>query len=343
MKSGEKGRLEYLPIDTLELDLANPRIAQFLEMYEGEISAEQIALALGYGSSVDGAQGPSFSALKQSILTNEGIIHPIIVNRGEDGKFVVIEGNTRTQIYRELRQKKQDGNWDVIPAMVYDNLSEETIDSIRLQAHLVGTRDWDPYSKARYLDCLRNRQHLPFSQIVDFCGGDKHEVETYIRAYNDMEQHYRPILDNESDFDPSRFSAFVELQRPRVGQALVSKGYNKKDFSLWVHERKIHPLATVRKLPRILLNDESREIFLKSGAEEAIKTLDSIEALGGSVSLDDAGILELAKALCRKVNSMQWPEIQNLKKSNDSEGRETLIDTRDVLIEFCNDFSGEDL
>ena len=40
---------------------------------------------------------------------------------------------------------------------------------------------------------------------------------------------------------------------------------------------------------------------------------------------------------------MQWPEIQNLKKSNDSEGRETLIDTRDVLIEFCNDFSGEDL
>ena len=135
------------------------------------------------------------------------MIHPIIVDKESSGRLVVIEGNTRTLIYREFNNQGVSGDWSTIPAMVYSGLPEEEIDAIRLQAHLVGPRQWDPYSKAKYLVHLRNRQHLTLNQIVDFCGGRKREVLDYIDAYQDMESYYRPLLESDDEFDPRFDSA----------------------------------------------------------------------------------------------------------------------------------------
>ncbi len=197
---------EMIPIDEIVLDKENPRIAKWIEMYGDDVRAEDMALALGTGDGTSGDKGTTFSSLKQSILTNRGIIHPIIVNRGLDGTKIVIEGNTRLALYLEFRDGQKNGNWDTIPAMLYENMSQSSIDSIRLQSHLVGPREWRPYSKAKYLDALRNKEHLTFSQIVDFCGGKKNEVTNLIDAYNDMEKYYRPILEDDGEFDPSHMN-----------------------------------------------------------------------------------------------------------------------------------------
>jgi len=87
---------ERLPVDQLTLDVKNPRIAKFLEMYGDTITAEQMKLALGaeVGQTEEGST--TFYGLRESIKTNGGIIHPIIVNREPCGRLVVIEGNTRT-------------------------------------------------------------------------------------------------------------------------------------------------------------------------------------------------------------------------------------------------------
>lgn len=162
---------ELLDVNSLELDRSNPRIAQYLEMYGDDITAEQMSLALSSGDSLAGDTGTTFHSLRESIKTCGRIIHPIIVNRDAGGKLVVVEGNTRVLIYRELLDQGHGGNWATIPAMVYRELGADQIDAIRLQAHLVGPRQWDPYSKARYLDHLRNSEHLTLAQIVDFCGG----------------------------------------------------------------------------------------------------------------------------------------------------------------------------
>ena len=312
MSASSQCQFEMLPVKKLQLDLKNPRIARWLEMYPETPTAEQIALALGAGSSQGSDAGPSFGALRQSILTNRGIIHPIIVNREASGALIVIEGNTRTQIYREFKEQKVEGAWDSIPAMVYTCLSDESIDGIRLQAHLVGVRQWDPYSKAKYLNHLRNREHLTFAQIVDFCGGDKREVNNYIQAYNDMEGYYSPLLESDQGFDPTRFSAFVELQASRVVEALVKSGYTKSDFAKWVHERKLYPLSTVRSLPRILQNEASRDTFLKLGAEEALKVLDVPTP---EAALKDATLQQLAREICRRINAIRFDELQRLKNT----------------------------
>ena len=68
----ESPSLEMVDISQAVLDVSNPRVSKYLEIYPGEKSEEQIALALGAGSSQTDVTGPTFNNLKQSILTTKG-------------------------------------------------------------------------------------------------------------------------------------------------------------------------------------------------------------------------------------------------------------------------------
>lgn len=327
-----------LPLEGVELDITNPRIAKFIEMYGGDITAEQMSLALGAGETPSDANSTTFYSLRESIRTNGGIIHPIIVNKQLDGRCVVIEGNTRALIFREFKKQKVEGDWDLIPAMVYEGLSQKDVDAIRLQAHLVGPRDWDPYSKAKYLDHLRNSKHLTMAQIFDFCGGRKREVLDYIAAFNDMEEHYRPLV-TDDQFDQSRFSAFVELQRPRVKQTIVNHKFTFGDFSEWVMDGLISPLNMVRQLPQILDNPKSRAVFLKDGAQAAMKFLEVPEVVD---SLKGISLEDLARELSRRVLGMAYSELQRLRANVAGDENAVLCEARDNLDQVCKDIAAEE-
>jgi hypothetical protein len=327
-----------VPVEKLDLDITNPRIAKYLEMYGDEITAEQMSLALGAGDTQTEGNNTTFFSLRESIKTNGGIIHPIIVNKHRNDRLIVIEGNTRALIYREFKKQRVRGNWDTIPSMVYDSLSQKTIDAIRLQAHLVGPREWDPYSKAKYLDLLRNSEHLTMNQIVDFCGGRKREVNDYIKAYQDMEEYYRPLVSDE-DFDQSRFSAFVELQRPRVRDAIVRNGYNYTDFSKWVKGGLLSPLNTVRQLPRIIESQKAREVFLNEGATEALKVL---EVPSPTEALKDASLADLSREISRRILGMSYGELQRLRANIESEENAVVCGARDNLVQICKDIVSDD-
>ncbi len=332
-------RYELIPVNELILDVKNPRIAKWMEMYAGELTDEQMALALGAGDSLSGESGTTFSSLKQSIRTNGGIIHPIIVNRETDGLAVVIEGNTRTMIYREFLKKGVPGDWSKIPAVVYAGLQPDEIDSIRLQAHLVGPRQWDPYSKAKYLDYLYNSEHINVNQIIDFCGGNKRDIHQNIAAYQDMESYYRPLVDDQ-DFDPSRFSAFKEYQKkPQVHEAITIAGYKKEDFSKWVNEGLFDRLEHVRKLPLILRNLKSLDIFLKDGSREAIKLL---EVPVPETAIKEASLYHLVNEITRRINDISLGEILRLRGPAAGDERELLRDANDSLKLLCAEIDSDD-
>jgi len=328
----------HLPIEDLTLDIENPRIQLIMERWAGEITAEIIHLALGSGRDTQdsGDNGTTFYSLKESIRTSGTIIHPIHVNKTNDGKLVVVEGNTRVAIYKELRDSDVDGNWDEIPAILYEGLSQEEVDSIRLQSHQVGPRAWDPYSKAKYLHKLNKHQDMPFARLVDLCGGRKNEVRDYIAAYEDMEEHYRKILDDDADFDPKRFSSFAELQKSKVKEAIALSGHDLEDFSRWVNDGKIHPQHTVRKLPLILSNPDAKKIFLQDGAEAAIRYLDRANDTNNPI---DGSLPELCKAVLAKLRAITWPDIQKHRSDKDSAETQAILDLNDELADFVKEIS----
>lgn len=285
-----------LSIDDIELDRSNPRIANYLDLYdEDELTSDTMALLLGTTSD-------SCASLRESIKENGGIVHPIIVNHFSNGRYVVIEGNTRLQIYRDFRKKGVPGSWGIIKAIVYENIDDETMHSIRLQAHLVGPREWDAYSKAKYLNYLANEKYMPMTSLIAYCGGTSKasEIKNMILAYQDMQEFYRPLCDDDSMFDIKKFHGFVELQKRNVIDALKTHGYTKIDFSKWMIDGKFSKLEDVRSIPNILNSKKATETFFKMDSRAAKKIL-AVEDIT-SDSLKDVPYEMLAKELIKRMN-----------------------------------------
>lgn len=327
--------IEYLPVAKIILDQRNPRVAPALESIEGEPQQDFIELALGQFAPDDDEKGASttFSSLKASIRAYKGLINPIVVTPRDDGTYVVIEGNTRVSIYRHLAEEKAPGSWDTIPSIVRTDIKEDGEHAIRLQAHLVGPRQWRPYAKAKYLHSLYTDQKLSVNEILDYCGGNarKREIEEYIAAYTDMQNHYMPLVgQNQPDY--SRFSAFVELQKPQVKQSIVKAGFNTDHFAQWVHDSKISPLNTVRQLPRILGNPDAKKKFLSHDAREAMKVLEQPNA---NSAIKEASLEQLANALAIKIRSLNWPDVKDLSEAHDTPRAQALADCYEELHDIC--------
>jgi hypothetical protein len=318
--------LQLVHIAEICLDRDNPRIRKFLEMYGENPTPEQFYLALGAAGDEEGDHSATFEKLKNSIQTNGGIIQPVILNR-KNGKFVCVEGNTRVALYKKFHEEKVKGTWHQIPALVYEEMDDLQIDSIRLQVHLVGTRQWDPYSKAKYLYHLRHDKGMPLAILVEFCGGREKEVIESINAFSDMETYYRPIV-QEGTFDTSRFSGFVELQKPNVKMSIAESGFTLSNFATWIRDRKLYPLNTVRLLPRILKNPKAREAFVKHDVQRAADLLDK-PAL--SKALSDASLAQLAHALAQAVYQLPWPEAEKLREDQNGETTQLLYEALDAL------------
>jgi hypothetical protein len=327
-----------LSIYEVELDRENPRIRRFLESYEGELTDEQIALALDVagegGEEGKGATTPE--KLRNSILANRGIMQPIIVNRQADGRLVCIEGNTRLYIYRAFDGDGVPGNWSVIPAIVYDDLKDDGVDAIRLQAHLVGPRQWDAYSKAKYQWELHYKQMMPLERLVELCGGDRRDVERSINAYADMENHFRKLHEPGEYYDTQRYSGFVELQNKKVKIAILKANHSMDDFAQWIKSGLISGLASIRQLPRVLADKKAHAIFLKKGMRAA---LDAIEQPETNSDLKGASISQLARALTEKVEGIPFIELQRLRANPDDDAVRYVLDALEALQNLANDIT----
>ena len=330
----EGGKQKLVPVESIELDRSNPRIRKFLEMYGDEPTPEQIFLALGAGNDDENSSSSNttFEKLKQSIISNGGIIQPIILNKIQDGRLICVEGNTRVALYRHFNDTNVSGRWTEIPALVHDEIDDAAVHAIRLQIHLVGPRPWDPYSKAKYLYELRTKQHLPFATIVDFCGGRQTEVVESINAYSDMESSYRSVVGDDGDFDTTRFSGFVELQKPGVKQSISAAGFSLEDFAQWIHDGRLYPLQKVRVLPRILRNDEAREVFLKHGARKAEALLAKPDV---DRTLQEMDVGQLARALVGKIAALPYREFQRISGDAGGETAQSILEAQSELTDLA--------
>ena len=324
-----------LSINDVKLDLDNPRIKQWLEIYGDNITSEGIALALSASSGSSSTS--TYTALKESIKVNRGIINPIIVNRNDSGELIVIEGNTRLQIYKEFAESDPEGPWHEIIAIVYDNLPVEQIHAIRLQTHLVGPREWDAFSKAKYLHQLSYVDKLPMAMIESYCGGKRTEIRKLIDGYVDMITYYFKKADEcNIDPDPREFSKFAELQNKSIQDALLVHHFTKEDFAKWVIDGNVDNAQNVRKIPAILANSTAREVFFKSTASEAIQHLSTPQK--GTNTVANATMYELAQVLTNRIRTIEYKEVKSLTNDPKYEDKKSdLLVLYQELMDLIND------
>ena len=334
--------ITYLCVDDILFDTNNPRIKLALEKYGDNLDADRIHFALS--SATEGSKGTSsYESLRDSIHTSNGILFPIIVVAAEDG-YVCIDGNTRLAIYKQFLREKTSGNWHRIKAVIISDHSQKEIETIRVTAHLVGAREWPAYEKARYLHYLRNTRLMDYSEMINLCGGNKRYINNQIDAFHDMNEFYRDRVDDTA-FQIDRFSGFVQLQEPKVKQAIYDAGLDLKDFGEWIRDGKIYRLEHVRQLPAVLADPEAKEIFLNGGVDSISEAMDKIKlriAPSTSLKLKDASIFQLANALTEKINNFPFARLRDLKnEERDTQGDldvlESLFDSLQAFINSISD------
>lgn len=320
-----------IPVSNIDFDTENPRIKMALEKYGDDLNAQRIHFALKSASN-----GPtsSFKSLKDSIRASRGILFPVVLTRNGD-RYTCIDGNTRLAIYQEFTREDVAGEWSRIKSVIIEGSSQSDIEMHRVSAHMVGAREWPAYEKARYLHYLRDEQLWDYGRMIELCGGNKAEIERQISAYHDMNEFYRDVVD-DSAFHIDRFSGFVELQKPRIKEAIFESGLELQDFGEWIRDGKIYRLEDTRKLPQVLADEEARNIFLSGGPrsiEDAIRVLDQRRATDRRMDrrlLKDASIAELAETLAKRINDIPYSEIRILRNKNRAESREQIATLEDL-------------
>lgn len=336
-----KSKYNLISTSYVDFDRNNPRIKVALEKYGDQLGEQRIRFALQ--TATEGlSTTSSYRSLKDSIRAARGISIPIVV-WPEGERFVCVDGNTRLAIYRELEDEGAPGNWTEIACLVLDDPDPLDIETIRVTAHLVGAREWPAYEKARYLHYLRNVEFMDYDEMIARCGGNKNTITQQIDAFHDMNTFYRDV-NNDDAFKVDRFSGFVELQKADVKDSIFSAGFDLHDFGRWIRDGQIYRLADVRKLPRVLADDEAKDIFVNGGIrsiEDAIalseaKRQESMRPSPAEVSVADADMLTLADALLRRIKSLPREHYLALRdRQYDSANQ--VVDTLNDLAEHLAD------
>ena len=326
---------QVLSVDAVDYDTDNPRIKKALEKYGDKLNADRIYFALR--SATDGIHGAaSYAGLRDSILAHGGLASPIVVTARGD-RYVCIDGNTRLAIYKQFRKERSEVKWSSIKALILKDAEASDIEKIRVAAHLVGAREWPAYEKARYLHYLRNQKFMDYNDMIALCGGNRKDIERQIEAYHDMNEYYRDVVDDTA-FHIDRFSGFVELQKPGIKDSIFDTGMELQDFGEWIRDGQIYRLADVRKLPKVLPDDEARDIFVRGGPrsiEAAIKNLDQRAesergSAPGKTTLTAASLHELVDALTRRIHDLPYSEVRALRKRENPDASDQLRALEDL-------------
>ena len=324
-----------LDIDTVDFDLDNPRIKEALGKYSDPPDAERIFFALRTATADQSAGSRSgFEHLKASIKAYKGIAQPIVVAE-RNGKKVCIDGNTRLAIFKDFDKSGEEGDWSKIRATLIRDAEQIDIEKIRTSAHMVGARQWPPYEKARYLNYLRNEKFMDYDEMIALCGGNKADIERQIYAFDDMNDYYRDIIEDDNEFKLDRFSGFVELQKPGIKEAIYLANLDIKDFGQWIHKGQIHRLADVRRLPEVLRDEEAKEIFLQGKVDSIKEAIKHVERKSQSKSPDNALIQRtpiplLAQILKQKLNDMPASEYRGWQRGESESDIHTVQILQDL-------------
>lgn len=315
-----EGRLE---LGEVSFDPTNPRIQFQLDtsLSDKAPTQEQLGFALVVGND-------SFVKLRENIESNGGIVNPIwIAPTGDD--YVVIEGNTRLQVYLDLREKyPNDDKWKSIPVFLLpEKCSRDEINFIRLEAHLFGTTPWDAYEKARELYRLNEEEDYSVERLARMTKLTPSDIRSSIQAFRDMDEYYLSRFGDPGEHQ--KFSYFVEFRKNADLKRLVKDGQlNIVDFCTWVGEGKFSRGEDVRRLGTVLKDPQARQALIDYDFETALEQLGQVNPAATSPLFDKIHDVSVG------IRKMPFSEIEGIRRGQEPAKVALLEELADTVNSF---------
>lgn len=188
---------------------------------------------------------------------------------------------------------------------------------------------------------------MDYDELIARCGGNKNTITQQIDAFHDMNTFYRDV-NNDDAFKVDRFSGFVELQKADVKDSIFGAGFDLHDFGRWIRDGQIYRLADVRKLPRVLADDEAKDVLVNGGIrsiEDAIALAEAnrqetLRRSPADISVADADMMTLADALLERVKSLPREDYLALR-DRQYDAADQDVDTLNDLAEHLADLLQE--
>lgn len=190
---------EFKTIDESKLffDPENPRIYSLINRKDEEPTQDEIYEQL---KSMDHVK-----TLKSSIMSNGGVIDPLLVKDNGNDTYTVLEGNSRLAAIRMICSYGKDlANWAQVRCNVFPNtISEKDVFALLGQYHLIGRKDWDAYEQASYLYRRNKETGIPIKDMARELGLTEGNVKKMIDTITFMEDN--------NDTDKRHYSYYYDV------------------------------------------------------------------------------------------------------------------------------------
>ena len=276
--------MAQVPVQSLTPDPKNKRLhTKSMEKYGGEpLTTEQCFEELWAFSSV--------KQLYQGILVAGGISEALIVQRNG----LTVEGNERLTALNQIKKELESGDVfsegqtqtlqnliENVPVKILpDDVTPRELALMLADWHLGGKDPWDSVNQARHVYEMHNDLHIPIQDISYTLRKSRPWVYQRIQAYNWANEHF----ERGNRWDKTKeFSYFEELYKKK--KKLAEQGFdveaNQEDlhqFMDWVANGQIPRALDVRKLPKVLEYEATRELLYNSEGKKAFSELKHYDA-----------------------------------------------------------------
>jgi len=273
-----------LPINDLFFYADNPRIYTLLQaskLSQAEIEAEM----------------RKFDHVKQlaQSISKVGLIDPLIVRKKD---MVVLEGNSRLAAFRILGERDNKAYAKARCKLIIDDITDDDVDTLLGQYHIVGKKDWEPYEQGSFLARQVSRGKEPEALAEEY-GIPTADIKASIRNYDFMEEHEIDDVKTWSYWD--EYLKSRNVKRIRDDENL--RGALDTLVIKQVLTRSIERAQDIRKLSNIcgVINDRRRGHIFTEYLDEVITFDDAYEQY--TAGEDAASVIKKCKNFKEFINA----------------------------------------
>ena len=227
-----------VPLDLIDLDPENPRTGYFADTKKAATGLSQTQAELEFALRYKAED--AYEKLRESIETNQGLTNPIWLSPTNNGRYRVIEGNSRLLAYRDLHKKfLGDKTYVAIPSRVLPAEIDPLVqDFIRIEAHLRGVNPWEAYERARFLYHMFHEKGMTYRQLATMTRLTEKEAEASTEAYRTMTERYLSVYKDPNEVQ--KFSYFAEYHSKKSIREAISRNAWRCCATLphWRHGRR---------------------------------------------------------------------------------------------------------
>lgn len=308
-----------VPIDYLKLDPNNQRISYQLTLLrkEGKGNTDKEIHDLLW--SIDAVKD-----LYHAVLQNGGLIEdPFVRNDG-----LVVEGNARTVVMRELHNKfPGDERFATLYVKILPpGATDEQVVTLLGEMHIAGKIEWKAYEQAEYVWKMNKEYAKTYDFLAAHLRMSRSKISQKIAAYEETKTY---LMETGDPNGISRFSHFEEfMKKANLRERREKTPEFMKEFREWVAAGKFPDAKDVRVLPDVLNNSKALEILRKKEIQSAEAVLNKEDPSRSSdlyFSINEA---------TKQLRNIPLAEIKELEAGNRSK-IEKLLDLYKALEEVA--------